>query len=233
MEKTMTPGLIDNVWNDIWRSDKYSNPHSRYEKASYKINLFQQLGANLNEVERIGDWGCGGGYFAKTLSAFEKGDILAMDISPVAINIAKNKNNNPRIEFRVADAILSWKYQEYFDAIFLVGLIEHIEKPESVLENAYNALKTGGKMFICSSNKHSVFHLEKCILELCGRWRLGYQKDFRLNELLKFLTEYQFNIKRYHVSGCIRKANLLSLIDRFLSRVMGWGRYIFIIAEKE
>ena len=101
-----------------------------------------------------------------------------------------------------------------------------------MLKNAYDSLKPGGELFICSSSKLSVFHLEKWFLERLKRWRLGYQKDYETHELIQLLASHGFNIKRQYVAGCIRRRSLLSRLDRFLSRTIGWGRYIFLIAER-
>jgi len=223
---------MDNTWNDIWRSDKYKSPQSRREKVSYKIELFQRLGANLSELKNVGDIGCGAGYFAKRLLSVVKGNIIGIDISHVAIGMARSFNNDPCIDYQIKDAVLSWQVPERLDAVFLVGLIEHVRRPEAVIKNAYDSLRAGGRLFLCSSNKHSVFHLEKCLLEAFNRWRLGYQKDYELCELTLLLSRQGFCIKRHYISGCIREGNMLSAFDRFLSRTIGWGRYIFVIAER-
>lgn len=221
------------TWDEIWRSDKYKDPQSRWEKVSYKIALFQKLGANLSELRAVGDIGCGAGYFAKCLLHIMKGSILAMDISPVSIDLANQLNNDPDIDYEVGDALLPWPVRQPLNAVFLVGLIEHVRRPEAVIRHAYDSLIPGGELYICSSHKRSVFHLEKWVLETFKRWRLGYQKDYETRELIDLLAGQGFNVKHHCASGCIRRRSLLSVVDRFLSQTLGWGRYIFLIAERK
>jgi SAM-dependent methyltransferase len=220
------------IWDQVWAGKKYQNPRSRREKVSYKIELFRELGGDLRRLGVVADVGCGAGYFAKRLRSVMSGNVIALDKSPVAIEKAKRLNSDQGIDYHLGDAVLPWPIRERLDGVFLIGVIEHITEGEAVLKNAYDSLKPGGELFICSSSKLSVFHLEKWFLERLKRWRLGYQKDYETNELIQLLTSHGFNIKRHYVAGCIRRRSLLSRLDRFLSRTMGWGRYIFLIAER-
>ena len=219
------------IWDEVWTGDKYQNPQNRREKVSYKIELFQELGADLRRLKTVADVGCGAGYFAKCLRSVISGNVIAIDKSSVAIEKAKRLNQDQSIDYQLGDAILPWPVPERLDAVYLIGLIEHVAERDEVLKHAYQSLKPGGELYICSSSKLSVFHFEKWLLEKLKRWRLGYQKDYRRRELIELLTAQGFKIKHHHVSGCIRRQSMLSGLDRLLSRV-GWGRYIFVIAER-
>jgi SAM-dependent methyltransferase len=220
------------TWNEIWRGDKYRNSQSRWAKVSYKLELFQEWGANLGRLQKVADIGCGAGYFAKRLRSIMGGNILAIDISPVAIEMAERLNSDHGIAYSVGDAAMPWQVPVGLDAVFLIGLLEHVGRPDAVLKHAYDSLKPGGELFIVSSHKLSVFHLEKRLLETFGHWRLGYQKDYNSHELIQLLASQGFNVKRRRISGCIRGGSLLSTFDRFLSHTTGWGRYVFLIAER-
>ena len=92
----------------------------------------------------VADVGCGAGYFAKRLRSVMSGNVIALDKSPVAIEKAKRLNSDQGIDYHLGDAVLPWPVHERLDAVFLIGVIEHITEGEAVLKNAYDSLKPGG-----------------------------------------------------------------------------------------
>lgn len=93
------------------------------------------------------DIGCGTGEFSRLLAQrFE--EVIAIDLSPNTIQIARQRSQNyGNINYRVAD-ILSWKLPlEQFDAIVSIATLHHLPI-ENLLPNLKAALKSGGKLVI-------------------------------------------------------------------------------------
>lgn len=99
------------------------------------------------------DIGCGTGGFARLLAQrFEK--VIAIDLSPNTIEIARKRSQNqPNIDYRVAD-ILSWKLPlEQFDAIVSIATLHHLPV-KNLLPDLKAALKPGGKLIVLDLLKY-------------------------------------------------------------------------------
>lgn len=49
------------------------------------------------------------------------------------------------------------RIKEEYDVIFLFEVLEHVDKTDVVIENAYNALKKGGYLYVASPNLSSIY----------------------------------------------------------------------------
>lgn len=104
----------------------------------------------LAEGMRVLEIGCGTGLFTEL---FSKSDacILAVDISPDLLRIAKQRGLNPELvefrEMRFEDSEL----QDSFDAIIGSSVLHHLEL-EIALQNIFRLLKPGGVMAFAEPN---------------------------------------------------------------------------------
>ncbi len=108
------------------------------------------------------DLGCGAGNYAIYLAG--KGfDVTGVDISPMAIKIAKEnaKKKTIKCNFLVADVLGELdEIEETFDFAYDWGLLHHIfpEKRKKYVENIYRILNPGGKYIsVCFNEKNPQF----------------------------------------------------------------------------
>ena len=124
------------------------------EEWNHNNHYHQFLLKHLPEhSQAILDLGCGVGKFSRLLA--EKGDrVVALDLSPISIEIAKQKSCKlDNIDYRVAD-ILEWQFpNEHFDAIISIATLHHISLSE-LLPKLQNALKPGGVLLILDLIEH-------------------------------------------------------------------------------
>lgn len=95
--------------------------------------------------------GCGNGAGAKTIKKyFLPKRIIATDLDPRMISIAKRNIHDPAITLDVADAAKLPYKNASFDAVFDYLAIHHIPAPhwEKSLKELYRVLKPGGLVFI-------------------------------------------------------------------------------------
>jgi len=131
---------------------------------------FNQLLAGRTGARRCLEVGCGRG----SLSAYfadDGWDCTLLDLSATAIERAENafEANGLAARFDVGDCLCLPYDEDHFDLVFSIGLLEHFDDIDSVIEQQTKALAPGG-MFI----GYVVPELPDCI-----------QKDFEwVNDLL-------------------------------------------------
>jgi ubiquinone/menaquinone biosynthesis C-methylase UbiE len=91
--------------------------------------------------------GCGTGSFSRVL-AKHSGRVLALDLSPNMIQVAKERSKQyPNIDFQIADA-MTWEFPaDQFDCIVSIATLHHLPM-EGILSRIKMALKTKGTMAI-------------------------------------------------------------------------------------
>lgn len=100
--------------------------------------------------------GCGVGACINILSAaFPLLEISGIDISREQIEYANKfliEKNGLNVELKIGDATnLPWN-NHTFDHIFIIWVLEHIEDKKKVLDEAYRALKEGGKITVIEAD---------------------------------------------------------------------------------
>lgn len=114
--------------------------------AKYKFAL------SFCKKKSILEIGCGSGYGSKFLVENGASKIKAFDIDSKAINFAIVNYPDPRIKFANADA-QTLKLKEKFDIFLSFEVIEHLSKPDKLLELAQEAIKEKGFVVISTPNK--------------------------------------------------------------------------------
>lgn len=95
------------------------------------------------------DAGCGTGQMAYLIARRGAKDVLGIDYSQEAIAAAQKKYRLPNLSFRRADiADLGGKY----DAIVMLGTIEHLDRPLAVLRRLKRILAPGGSLIVTCPN---------------------------------------------------------------------------------
>jgi ubiquinone/menaquinone biosynthesis C-methylase UbiE len=104
----------------------------------------QQIPSNCDQVLEIG---CGTGSFSRLL-ARRSNQVLALDLSPEMIRIARaSSDQSPNLEFQVAD-VLSWEFPpERFDCIVSIATLHHLPLAP-MLTRMKRSLKKGGVLLV-------------------------------------------------------------------------------------
>nr|XP_022907802.1 uncharacterized protein LOC111419251 [Onthophagus taurus] len=139
------------------------NPNTLYQTQHF-LRKYQDA-LKWNENENVLEVGCASGTITtQVLYPYLKekkiNNLLAVDISAAAIEVAKATNNNSKIlfdEMNFGDLNQGDLYKERFDKIFAFYCF-HLVKPAEVWpKNAYKMLKTGGQVFGIVVNSPNFF----------------------------------------------------------------------------
>jgi len=106
------------------------------------------------------------------------------------------------------DKTLDWPLKpDHFDQAFSLALIEHVDRPEIVVDNSYKILKKGGTLYMTTPTTFSKPILEFLAyrLKIIDRREIEEHKHyFTKSELIELLTDAGFkNIKHHYFElGC-------------------------------
>jgi len=113
-------------------------------------NLLSLVEPNY-EFGSVLDLGCGFGDLALYLF-FDFKTYVGIDKDKAAIALASTRFKQPNIYFFTKDiAMLPSSYFKVFDTIFLIDIIEHLKKPERLIESILQNFK--GLMLVSTPNK--------------------------------------------------------------------------------
>ena len=169
-------------------------------------SLVQLIADRKIDPCKVIDFGCGAGNYAIYLAS-QGFKVTGIDISPVAIKLAKENAREMKIRcrFLVADMLgdLKKKVNKSFDFAYDWEVLHHIypENRMKYIENVYKLLNPGGKYFsVCFSEEDPGFGGT-------GKYRetpLGTILYFSSKDELKNLFSARFNIldfKTIEISG--------------------------------
>jgi methionine biosynthesis protein MetW len=138
---------------------------------------------------KVLDIGCGSGNLLKDLQR-RNCEVYGVEINPRDVTICKKKGFNVFCG-NLRDA----QFQtNFFDVIILWHVLEHLDSPKEILQEAFRILRPGGKIFIYTPNAESY------LSRLFGKYWIGWHVPFhfyhfteRAIEKLVQLTNFRIN----------------------------------------
>lgn len=98
-----------------------------------------------NKVSAL-DIGCGAGLLTNFLASFGH-RVSGIDLSEGSLKIAKEKDITASVNYTAGSAYDLPYENESFDIVCAMDLLEHVDNPEKVIEEASRVLKKGGLFF--------------------------------------------------------------------------------------
>lgn len=169
-----------------------------------KRNLFQKYwhSRRFAEVLRLVkpvngavlDIGCHSGTFTeKILKKVGSKNIFGVDISRSAIDLIKKRI--PYGKFQVANAEKLPFAASYFEAVYCLEMLEHVDDPEAVLLEIKRVLKKGGYALILVPTESKLFKFVWFFWTLYyPMWKHAHVQSFDQNKLENYLQKIGFEI---------------------------------------
>jgi SAM-dependent methyltransferase len=129
----------EKIWN--WES-----PAGKLRWARRVKMLSNRLGPGMNVLEL----GCGTGYFTREL-ARSGADIVAIDVSPELLEIARANCSAPNVRYEIQNAYELSYPDAVFDSIVGSSVLHHLEI-EAASREIYRVLKPGGTICFTEPN---------------------------------------------------------------------------------
>jgi 2-polyprenyl-6-hydroxyphenyl methylase / 3-demethylubiquinone-9 3-methyltransferase len=161
-----------------------------------RINFIQ---SHLNLADKnILDVGCGGGILSEAM-AKESANVTGIDASKENIDIATQhaSDNEIKINYVTTTAeAYAEKYQEKFDLITCMELLEHVPDPISIIQACSAMVKPGGHVMFSTINRNIKAYMlavltGEYLLKLIPKGTHQYEKFIRPSELVNWCNEHK------------------------------------------
>jgi 2-polyprenyl-3-methyl-5-hydroxy-6-metoxy-1,4-benzoquinol methylase len=125
------------------------------QKFKHQVEVFKKH----RSIENAGvlDIGCGGGLFLSLLKC-EGADVIGIELSNSRAQYAATKHGLEIHKHPIESDFWQKGYANYFDAVTLWDVIEHVNFPFQTLQSAANVLKKGGLLLIDTPCRDSFYH---------------------------------------------------------------------------
>lgn len=144
------------VWDSIWRREK----GRRINLLSYYDDRLSRLFRRfLKPNSKILEAGCGGSVWLPFFGKYLGCEIWGVDYSPEGVELAQDILKDEGVQGRIVygdafhNKILP---QDYFDAVWSYGLIEHFNDVGGAVEGLVSYLRPGGVMITLVPNLHGL-----------------------------------------------------------------------------
>ena len=188
-------------WDKI--ADKYSRqPVPDEDVYRIKLELTREY---LTKQSRVFEFGCGTGSTAIAHAPFVD-EILATDVSPRMIEIAKEKAEKADLtnaDFDVLDFTIETPNGEPFDMVMAHSILHLVEDPVALVRKSAELMQTGG-IFVtsrpCLAEKHWFIKPLVGLMRLVGK--APFVNFFKVKDLENMVRDAGFQIvHHWHPKG--------------------------------
>ena len=110
----------------------------------------KMLSTHLRAGMRVLELGCGTGYFTRELARSEA-EIVAVDLSPELLEIAKAHSSTPNIRYEIQNACALRCADAVFDSVVGSSVLHHLDIKKALPE-IYRVLKQDGRIYFTEPN---------------------------------------------------------------------------------
>ena len=135
--------LADRGAGEIWN---WESPGGKLRWA----RRVKMLSSHLKPGMTVLELGCGAGYFTQGLAG-SGADVVAIDVSPELLEIAKAKCSASNVRYEIQDACALTYPHATFDSVVGSSILHHLEI-EKALRGIYRVLKPAGTIYFTEPN---------------------------------------------------------------------------------
>lgn len=133
---------------------------------------------DLVEGARVLDLGCDIGVIAQAVAG-KADQVLAIDIRPETIEIARGFFVAANVEYRLGDLFELGLSDSSFDCVLFLETVEHAEDPVTFLREIHRLLRPGGVLILSTPNALSYYELLRQLV----RWWPSFRSDAGIRRL--------------------------------------------------
>lgn len=135
----------------IYDYNKISKLYDEVREADLKTVEFLVTTTPLNEKSRVLEIGCGTGNYLSLVHALSKAEVWGIDSSQGMLSKAREKTESAVLV--EGDAVeLTEIPDSYFDLVYMVDVIHHIQNIDRMFQSIKRVLKQNGRVVVFSDN---------------------------------------------------------------------------------
>jgi 2-polyprenyl-6-hydroxyphenyl methylase/3-demethylubiquinone-9 3-methyltransferase len=116
------------------------------------------IAKTISPLSCVLDIGCGAGFLTNALA--QAGHrVSGIDLSQKSLEIAERHDSTRSVDYREASAYTLPYLDETFDAVCAMDVLEHVEDPRRLIEEASRVLKPKGLFFFHTFNRNLLSYL--------------------------------------------------------------------------
>lgn len=194
------------------------------------LEAFVEFFSAADRSSVVLEMGCGDGFWLEVLRNLGYRNVIGIDISPAALEMATQKGLNVRL-----GDLYQLEVDDVFDIVLLCDTLEHLPDPREALRRAHRALRTRGTLFLAVPVYDSLAEqLERRFRGVsrphqCQRDDMTHRHAFTEPALHALLDECHFSVESSY-----RVGNLLPGKNSKISAWTGggrFGRWLCIVAQ--
>lgn len=181
--------------SDYYQHDRYSPDWIAAREREYnqqRVELLLKKTGLTNFSGKVIDLGCGDGGILKYIGKqFPDTQLYGADLSKTGVALAK-KNKGVKAKVVDFDQKLPYK-SNFFNFILNQEVIEHLQDPDSFMEEMYRVLKPGGSLILTTPNLLAWFQRALCVIGIVPTFHEVSKRNrqFGLGPLKKVITNTQ------------------------------------------
>ena len=135
--------LAEQGAGEIWNWETHAGKLRRTRRV-------KMLSTHLRAGMRVLELGCGTGYFTRELARSEA-EIVAVDLSPELLEIAKAHSSTPNVHYEIQNACALRCADAVFDSVVGSSVLHHLDIKKALPE-IYRVLKQDGRIYFTEPN---------------------------------------------------------------------------------
>jgi len=138
-------------------------------------SMVRQRVAQETRLGHVAEFGCGTGFYTQMLAGKAE-TLVATDISPGMLEIARRCVEAPNVTFQLEDCQRTSLSSDSLDTAF-ISLVLHFTEPERTLAEMRRILKPGGLLIVANLDPQALtgFDRLRCVARIAYRGILGYR----------------------------------------------------------
>ncbi len=155
-------------------------------------------------MKQILDIGCGTGFRTSRLKYNLSSEVTGIDISNKNIKIAKNRY--PEIKFKIMSAEKMLFTDNFFDEVYAVDVLEHVNNLDKTIEEINRVLKKAGKLTVVVPAEKS----ENWLIKIRPNYlkEMNHQRIFKQGELKSILSKKNYSLNKIKAQNFIEHLEL-------------------------
>lgn len=199
---------------EVYKSNIQTIVQTQYEDPLL-MHISKRIGTHLKTIrgQRVLDIGCGVGRTSLLAASFGF-NVIGVDTEPKAIRLARMNAKNfyldTKCTFIIGDILKQRKLlKKKFDIVICSEVIEHVEKPQTIINFAFRLLKKDGSFILTTPHDPNLWS----VLDEYA----GHVKRYRIEEIKQLLRKFRIT-KLYTIGFPLMR--VIIIVYNYLIKIM-------------